>query len=105
MTIDLEHIEFTKQTELKLSGWEKIKVVYTFHTYSGVSWLLWKVLGTDHVFQIPYSDVIMNHGTELEEHFSLTLKVFREDFLEWRSLDFSEPWMKKYRDMFEKLIL
>jgi len=105
MIINLEHLEFDKKIELTVPGWKKIEIVYAFRMYSGISWLVWKVSDTEHIFEIQHSTVIMNHGTDLKDHFILTLKVFREDYLEWKKQDFSEPWMVSYQHQFENLII
>jgi|688.fasta_scaffold165048_3 hypothetical protein len=104
MIIDLEKVEFDKKMELEVPGWENLCVEYVYRAYSGISWLLWKVSGTDHVFQIQHQTILTHHGVDIKEHFSLTLETFRKDYLDWKAEEFPEEWMKKYQKMFEKMI-
>jgi hypothetical protein len=104
MLIDLEKIEFDKTIDLEIPGWEKICVEYTYRAYSGISWLLWKVSGTDHIFQIQHQMILTRHGADIKEHFTLALEVFREDYLSWGEEGFPETWMQKYKTMFNSLI-
>ena len=93
-----------KTLDLETEGWEKLVVLYSIEWVSSASFLCWKIKGTDHIFRIPARIVYENHGLNYTEHFSLALKTFREDFLEWKKAGFSEPWMKKYQKMFSSLI-
>jgi hypothetical protein len=104
MLIDLEKTEFDKTIDLEVPGWKNLCVEYTFRAYSGISWLLWKVSGTDHIFQIQHQIVLAKHGADVKDHFILALETFREDYLTWKEEQFSEPWMQKYQMMFSNLI-
>lgn len=95
---------FDKTLNLEIEGWEKLTIHYSIEWISNVSYLCWKINETEHVFRIPTRIVYENHGLNYAEHFSLTLKVFREDYLEWKKVNFSEPWMQKYQKMFNHLI-
>jgi hypothetical protein len=105
MIVDFEKVEFDKKTELTVSGWNNVCIEYTFRVYSGISWLLWRIAGTEHVFQIQHHILLTQHGTEINEHFILVLNTFREDYLKWKSEDFPEEWMKRYQSMFKNLIM
>lgn len=105
MDIDLEKIPLEKSLELELDGWNPLEINYTNKAFSGISWLFWKVAGTSHVFQIQYQTIIQKHLGNLEEHFALVLKIFREDYKNWESQGFPEDWMKNYRRMFQDLIV
>ena len=89
---------------LEIDGWEKINIEYSIEWVSSVSYLCWKVKDTEHLFRIPTRVVYENHGLNYKEHFSLVLKTFREDFIEWKEAGFSEPWMQKYNKMFSRFI-
>lgn len=93
-----------KTVDLEVDGWEKLTVQYSVELLASTSYLCWKVKGTDQIFRILTKIVYENHGLDYKEHFSLTLKVFREDFLEWEKEEFKEPWMKRYQKMFHSLI-
>lgn len=93
-----------KNLQLEVEGWKKLEVLHSTEIHNGVSYLCWRVKDTDHIFRILTSTVYEKHGLEFSEHFSLTLKVFREDFLEWEKENFPEDWMKRYQRMFSHLI-
>lgn len=92
-----------KTLTLETEGWEKLEILYSVEWVSNASFLCWKIKGTDHIFRIPTRIVYENHGLNYSEHFSLALKVFREDFLEWKRAGFPEDWMKKYEKQFNNL--
>jgi hypothetical protein len=95
-----------KSEELEVEGWVgKLKINYSVDVYAGLSYLCWKIAGTDQVFRIQASIVYENHGLNYSEHFSLTLKKFREDYLDWEKQEFPEDWMKRYQTMFHNLII
>lgn len=99
-------MNFEKCLELKIDGWKNpLTVNYCFEVISGITWLFWKVEERDHVFKILYQTVVQRHFGNLEEHFSLVLKTFRNDYKEWQKEDFSQDWMKKYKKLFSDLIL
>lgn len=93
-----------KTLELEVEGWEKLVIFYSVELVSNVSFLFWKIKGTEHIFRIPTRIVYENHGLNYGEHFSLTLKVFREDYLSWKNSGFPEDWMKRYKQQFQFLI-
>jgi hypothetical protein len=104
INIDLEKIDFNKTVKLEIEGWFPIEVEYILKVYSGISILYWRVVNTDHTFQIQYQIVLQQHGGKLQEHFELVLKIFREDYKKWESQNFSEDWMQKYQSDFQDLI-
>jgi hypothetical protein len=94
-----------KTLEIEVPGWEpKMTVKYSIDFHAGISYLCWKIQETDQVFRIPATTVYQKHGMNFAEHFSLTLKVFREDYKEWESQSFPEDWMKRYYTIFHHLI-
>jgi hypothetical protein len=92
-----------KALGLQLEGWKNLEIEYSIELYE-VSTLFWRVKGTQHVFKIPFQTVYERHELDLAAHFTLTLKVFREDYLGWKSQGFPQEWSHKYRDQFETLI-
>lgn len=94
-----------KTTDLEVSGWLKLKIQYSVEFFAGISYLCWKVQNTDQIFRIQAAIVYEKHGLNYADHFSLTLKKFREDFLNWEAQGFPEDWMKRYQIMFRHLIL
>lgn len=100
----MEKIEFDKTVELTVHGWKPLKVEYAIKVISSVSWVYWRIAETDHTFRIQYQIVLMRHGNDLKDHFSLVLETFREDYKAWEKEGFPEEWMKKYRQMYHTLI-
>lgn len=96
--------QLDKSVQFEQEGWEKTEILYSTEIHNGVSYLCWKVKDTDHIFRILTATVYQKHGLEYREHFSITLKVFREDFLEWERQGFPEEWMKRYQRIFNHLI-
>ena len=95
-----------KNIEIDVEGWApKLKINYSVDLYAGISYLCWKIQGTDQIFRIQAATVYENHGLNYLDHFSLTLSKFREDYLTWEKENFPEDWMKRYQRMFQYLIL
>jgi hypothetical protein len=105
MNFDLESIPLEKTLDLQIEGWKPLTIEYATRAFSGISWLFWKVSGTDHVFRIQYQLVIQNHAGDLKDHLNLVLTTFRQDYKEWESTGFEQDWMKKYKRMFQDLII
>ena len=103
-TISLNPV-FDKTLELEIEGWEKLVIMYSVEIHAGISYLCWKVQGTEQVFKIQTSIVYEKHGLNYSEHFSLTLKSFREDYLTWKEQEFKEDWMQRYHKMFHNFII
>jgi hypothetical protein len=94
-----------KSVKISPPGWEQnLTVLYSVDFYAGVSYLCWKIQGTEHLFRIPATIVYENHGLKYSDHFLLTLEVFREDYKQWESQSFPEDWMKRYQQIFHHLI-
>ena len=97
---------FNKTVNIELDGWIKnLKVIYGVNIHAGISYLCWKIENTEHIFRIQSTIVYQNHGLKYLDHFLLTLKFFREDYLEWETQNFPEDWMKRYQTIFQNLII
>jgi hypothetical protein len=97
--------KFDKTASLEVPGWINLKVDYSLEFQGGVSYLCWKVKNTDQIFRVQTTVVYENHGLEYSQHFILTLKSFREDYLEWEKEGFPEDWMRRYKAMFQNMII
>ena len=94
-----------KTATVSPSGWEPDLIInYSVDFHAGVSYLCWKIQGTEQLFRIPATLVYENHGLDYVGHFSLTLETFREDYKEWEEKAFPEDWMKRYYKIFNHLI-
>lgn len=100
--IGLDSFEDTntrKTTIIEIPGWKQLKIQYAIQKMiSGKPHIIWNVIGTNHVFRIPLMVITEHHGGNYEDHFKLTLQKFREDYLDWYSKKFPEPWMRNYWD-------
>ena len=97
--------DFSKNVEIEVDGWtKKLKILYGMSNHAGVSYLCWKIEETEQIFRIQSSVVYEKHGIKFSDHFKITLLKFREDYLEWKALDFPKDWMKRYYRMFNLLI-
>jgi hypothetical protein len=95
-----------KTASVSVEGWiNPLAILYSTEILNGVSYLCWKIKDTEHVFKIQNRIVFENHGLDFSEHFILTLKVFLKDYKVWEKEGFPEDWMKKYNQMYRKLIL
>jgi hypothetical protein len=94
------------KTEIvNVEGWEpNLKILYSVEFHAGVSYLCWKIQNTEQIFRILTTTVYEKHGLNFSDHFSVTLKTFREDYLEWMKEEFPEEWMKRYYRIFNNLI-
>ena len=94
-----------KTEVVNLEGWEpNLKVLYSVDIHAGVSYLCWKIQNTEQIFKIQATLVFEKHGLKFLDHFLITLKTFREDYKEWEKLEFPEPWMQRYNQIFHQLI-
>jgi len=93
-----------KSMEIDVPGWEHLTIDYSTDIYAGISYLCWKIRGTEQLFKIHHTIVFEHHGLEYSEHFVLTLTNFREDYLKWEEEEFPLDWMKRYQSMFKNLI-
>ena len=88
-----------QQTQLTLVGWKPVTINYgLFYPASGVTQLFWQVQGTVHLFSIPLKEIDRHHHGNYQEHFTLTLNKFREDYLSWWKEGWNQPWMSHYWD-------
>lgn len=95
-----------KEIVVEVEGWvDKLKINYSIEIHAGVSYLCWKIQGTEQIFRIQAALVYENHGLDYSDHFILTLSTFREDYLSWKKENFPEEWMKRYYTMFRHLIM
>lgn len=91
---------------LIIEGWKPLTVQFGYnintprHTF-----LVWRVVGTEHFFTIPLKDVTSRHRSKYEEHFEMTLIKLREDILEWRTEGLPEDWMVNYNNQYSKYLL
>ncbi len=94
-----------KEILLEISGWNKLTIEYSNEIFNGVNYLCWRVKGTNHIFKTTSRTVYEHHGTNVSDHFSLTLQAFREDYLEWtEKVQEAKYNMEKYQKEFHKLI-
>ena len=93
-----------KTVDIEPIGWEKVKILYSVEIHAGVSYLCWKIQDTDQIFKIQATIVYEKHGLSYSDHFLVTLKTFREDFIQWKNEGFPTDWMKRYEKMFSHLI-
>jgi len=102
--IDLDKIVFEKKISIEVNGWHQIEIEYSIRAFSGISWLLWRVSGTSHIFQIQYQIVLTKHQGILIDHFRLVLETFLEDYKQWQKEETQEAWMINYLTMFQAYI-
>ena len=94
-----------KKTILTVEGWqENLCIEYSTAIHAGISYLCWKIKDTEQLFRIQATIVYEKHSLKFSDHFSLTLKTFREDYLSWKEKGFTEDWMKRYYKIFNHLI-
>lgn len=96
--------ELDKKIEVEADGWKSLTIEYTTRVFSGISWLYWRISGTEHIFHIQYQLIISNHAGSLTEHFQLVLKTFLEDYRQWEIEDFPLEWMRRYKEMYKSFI-
>lgn len=99
------YIDKINEVSFYIEGWKSyITVQYRLHMISKKTYLMWKVKGTEKIFEIDLLIVNEKHGHNYEEHFKLTLTKLREDLVEWKNQNFPDAFMKKYWDIYKNLI-
>lgn len=103
---DFEKIDDIKEINIQPKGWREITIEYGLKKYGVSNSLLfsWKVKGTDLIFSAPLSQVYEDCQGNYEEHFCKVLELFWQDYVTWKNQGFPEPWMRKHKKQFSKLI-
>lgn len=96
---------FDNEIKMIVPGWKSLIIEYSTEIVDGISYLCWRIKGTEHVFRIQTAIVYQNHGINFEEHFRVTLIKFREDYIQWKNEDFTLDWMKRYERIFKNYII
>jgi len=103
---DFSNLNDVKEIMVRPTGWANPLIIEYGQGYHGETQSYhWRVKGTKHTFVIPV--LRMNFITEgkYETHFEESLEGFRVDYLGWKFEKFYTPWMKEYKEIFEKLII
>lgn len=104
--MNFNYIKDTHESSFYLDNWKSyITIQYGLHKISEKTFLVWKIKGTDKVFQIDLLIINEKHGHNYDDHFKLTLEKLREDLLLWKKENFPEDYMKKYWEIYKNLIL
>ena len=106
MKLDFNLAEQVKQEIISVPGWNNpLSIRFGLYHWCNELYLIWQIIGVEHIFRIPLKIVNAQHSSNYAEHFILTLNKFREDLLEWKNLGFTEEWMLNYYNQFKSLIV
>lgn len=104
---DFKIFEKINELEIRnLAGWQSsIIIEYAYSNFGKTEmYLYWRVKGTAHTFTITAKEFNQMSKGNPEEHFRQTLKVFRNDIIQWYEDGLPEEWMREYVYMFKNYI-
>lgn len=102
---NLENTYNRNEIKLELDGWiNPVIVEYGYIDLNDVLYLHWTIKGTSHIFTIQAQQA-NKMNSNLDEHFKVTLDVFKDDFLNWAKEDFKYDWQKEYAKIFKSFLI
>ena len=102
--MDFSQTEEIKTIKIIVGGFAPLSIKYGLVSISKITYLIWNVIGTSHIFKTNLKNVTANHHGHYEKHFVETLVVFRKDLLDYfhgRNVDID---MSAYLEEFAPLI-
>jgi len=108
--LDFSIFENIKSIEVNPEGWiSPLHIEYAIQSmessFNGHPSYFWRVKGTLHTFVIPVSRLDYISSGDFKTHFEHALETFREDYIAWKTNNFSTPWSREYRDQFNRFIV
>jgi len=104
--IGLNKVPQIQSIDIDVPGWvSPLTIHYGIYSVGAAQYILWKIAGTSHTFRVPAKIVFQQHNLEIKEHFILTLKQFRKDYINWKNEGFPEDWQKEYYNIFSDYII
>lgn len=96
----------TQTIEINPQGWvNPLFVEYGIALHYNTPSYFWRVKGTSHTFVIPITRMEFLSSGDHKSHFEKSLEKFREDYIEWKSVNFISDWMAEYREEYKKFII
>lgn len=106
---DFSKIENIKTLDVKVDGWiYPLYIEYGIYDgieTGGVPSYYWRVKGTFHTFVIPVLRMDFLSSGNYRQHFENALKIFKEDYLQWRNEGFITEWAREYNQQFSRFII
>jgi len=104
--IGLNKVPQLQSVDIVIPGWVyPLTIHYGTYNVGAAQYILWKIAGTSHTFKVPAKIIFQQHNMEVKDHFILTLKQFRRDYIDWKTEGFPEDWQKQYYDIFNDYII
>ena len=85
---------------VEVDGWYPVDIEYSYNLQTTIVYLVWKIVGTNHVFTIQADIVDKIHGENVKEHFIKTLERFLEHYHNWKKYGYADDWKEKYKKEF-----
>lgn len=89
-----------KMMGVEAEGWYPVDIEYSYNLDTTIVFLVWKIIGTSHVFSIQSDIVDKIHGENLREHFVKTLERFLHHYNNWKEYGYPDEWKAKYKKEF-----
>lgn len=104
-----DHNEINPETKkimrgLEPEGWYPLDIEYSYNFSAGEEVLMWKIIGTEHVFKIDAVLCDETYGENIREHFIKSLEKFAEHYHNWQQFGYPEKWRAKYTKIFGERI-
>lgn len=90
---------------LEPDGWYPVDIEYSFNFQTNIEYLVWKIVGTDHVFKIQSDIVEKIHKENIRDHFLKTLERFAYHYKNYKELGYADDWKEEYKKKFGERII
>lgn len=90
---------------LEPDGWYPVDIEYSYNFQTSIEYLVWSVVGTDHVFKIQTDILDKIHKDNIRDHFLKTLERFAYHYKNYKELGYADDWKAEYKRKFGDRII
>lgn len=90
---------------LEPEGWYPVDIEYSYNLQTSIEYLVWSVVGTDHVFKIQADILDKIHKDNIRDHFLKTLERFAYHYKNYKELGYADDWKAEYKRKFGNRII
>ena len=101
---DFTEVDGVKEIEVQPEGWKVITIEYGYQKFSTLTYVFWRVKGTNHTIKITLRELNDLSKGDYGKHFQEILEIFRADFIDWVGNGLSADWMREYYEEYKEHI-
>jgi hypothetical protein len=90
---------------LEPDGWYSVDIEYSYNYQTSIEYLVWSIVGTDHVFKIQADILDKIHKDNIRDHFLKTLERFAYHYKNYKELGYADDWKAEYKRKFGDRII